>query len=534
MSRGRGAASVVASPVLVGAVTVLIVVVAVFLAYNANQGLPFVPTYNLSAELPNGSNLVPGNDVRVGGFRVGIVDSMRPKVVTVGHKRLSIAVVDMHLDKTVEPLARDSTLIVRARSALGLKYVEIDPGTSKQTYAPGSTIPLRFASLPVEFDDFLNTFDEPTRIANQQALTGYGDAFAGRGADLNEAIAAFNPFFDFLQPVMANLANPATTLDQFFRQIGETVRQVAPVAAENAQNFFNMATTFAALNRCPTCLQDTISKNPPTEQTAINSFRVQQPFLRDFTDLSRRLIPAAQVLPTALPPFNLALKIGTPVQRQSVTLSLNTRDLFNSLDVLAKDPNTLLALEDLRDTFGVTRPLISYVAPYQTVCNDTDYFFSGLSSHQSEQTSQGYIEKILFKSDSNSPQANKFGGFAFRPADIPANMNVHSNDPVEKSTALEAAHGVAYPPAVDAQGNANCQIGQYGYTQFPPPSPFKPRYKPANVTPTNNPVQLETELQNFQNTKGGGSHVVGPGQDEVYNELAGPTYTGVPNLKDVP
>jgi glycosyltransferase involved in cell wall biosynthesis len=67
--RGR-AGSVAASPTLVGAVTVLVVVVAVFLAYQANQGLPFVPTYKLSAELPNAETLVPGNDVRIGGARV--------------------------------------------------------------------------------------------------------------------------------------------------------------------------------------------------------------------------------------------------------------------------------------------------------------------------------------------------------------------------------------------------------------------------------------------------------------------------------
>ena len=74
MRRSGGATSIIASPVLVGAVTVLVTIVAVFLAYNANAGLPFVPTYDLNAEIPGGANLVPGNDVRVGGFRVGAVD----------------------------------------------------------------------------------------------------------------------------------------------------------------------------------------------------------------------------------------------------------------------------------------------------------------------------------------------------------------------------------------------------------------------------------------------------------------------------
>ncbi len=43
MSPRRGQAALTASPVLVGAVTVLVTIVAVFLSYNANSGLPFVP-----------------------------------------------------------------------------------------------------------------------------------------------------------------------------------------------------------------------------------------------------------------------------------------------------------------------------------------------------------------------------------------------------------------------------------------------------------------------------------------------------------
>ena len=71
--RGRAASSVFANPVLVGAVTVLVVIVAVFLSYNANNGLPFVPTTTLKVRFANGANLVKGNEVRSGGFRIGVV-----------------------------------------------------------------------------------------------------------------------------------------------------------------------------------------------------------------------------------------------------------------------------------------------------------------------------------------------------------------------------------------------------------------------------------------------------------------------------
>ena len=45
-------AAVAASPTMVGAITTLIVIVAVFLAYNANNGLPFVPVYRVSVDRP--------------------------------------------------------------------------------------------------------------------------------------------------------------------------------------------------------------------------------------------------------------------------------------------------------------------------------------------------------------------------------------------------------------------------------------------------------------------------------------------------
>src|SRR4051794_20765442 len=106
--RGSGGASIVASPVLVGAITTLIVTVSVFLAYSANKGLPFVPTYDLSATLPHASNLVKGNDIRVGGFRVGVIDRLGPPTKIVAGHRKSVATVHMKLDKKVEPLPIDT------------------------------------------------------------------------------------------------------------------------------------------------------------------------------------------------------------------------------------------------------------------------------------------------------------------------------------------------------------------------------------------------------------------------------------------
>ncbi|MDQ3934125.1 MAG: MlaD family protein [Actinomycetota bacterium] len=526
--RGRGAASIVASPVLIGAVTTLIVIVAVFLAYNANQGLPFVPTYNLRAEVTGGQNLVKGNEVRVGGFRVGVVDQIGTGTKMIDGQPRSIAVLRMKLDKKVEPLPKDTTVLVRPRSALGLKYVELTVGKSKENYLAGDTIPLAQSKVAVEFDDLLNTFDFETRQAAQDATAGFGDAFAGRGADVNTAIQSLAPFFRFLGPVMANLSDPETELDEFFKQIGRAAGEVAPVAEVQARLFTEMADTFEAIGRNPDALRATIEGGPPTLDVAISSFRAQRPFLADFADLSRRLRPSARVLPTALPRLNAAFRVGTPIVRRSVILNEETTKVLEAVEDLVQDPNTLVGLKDLTTLVRSAGPLFTYLSPFQTVCNYGTYWWNGLGSHISEGTPNGTAQRVLVKTD-NSESDNRQTDFGDRPDDLPANV-----DPTGAKNAagdnLMVHHGQPYTPAIDAQGNANCVTGNWGYLDRyigGPNGRSEGRYPPVNGSPDPGTGNFDT----WEGDHGGGSHVV------VENDspfLYGPTFTGRKHLKDVP
>src|SRR3954470_5152955 len=142
--------SIAASPLLVGAVTVLITVVAVFLSYNANQGLPFVPTYDVSVTVPDAAGLVRGNEVRVGGLRVGIVRTIQPVAGPNGHP---VGRLLLQLDRKIQPLRDDTTLIVRPRSPLGLKYLDVTRGKRDKPLAAFATLPLSQAKTPVELTD---------------------------------------------------------------------------------------------------------------------------------------------------------------------------------------------------------------------------------------------------------------------------------------------------------------------------------------------------------------------------------------------
>src|SRR3954468_18572805 len=511
--RGRGATSVVASPVLVGAVTVLVVTVSVFLAYNANRGLPFMPTYDLSLRLPSASNLVRGDEVRAGGFRVGVVDSIKPATQVVRGRVVPIAVANVKLDKAVESLPLDTGVIVRPRSSLGLKYIELTLGHSARVFRPGATVPLSRARLPVEFDDVLNTFDERTRAAGRVVTAGYGDALAGRGADLNAALEGLNPFFRFLTPVMRNLSDARTGLRSFLVNVGAVSAQLAPVARVQAELFGRMADVLGAVARCPTCLQDTIAKQAPTEDVAISSLRVQRPFLVDFADLSRRLEPAADALPAALPRLNSALAVGTDVLPSTVGLDVRTSQVFDAVLDLVREPSTGLALGDLRDALGVLKPFINFTAPFQTVCNYTTYFAAGLGEHQSEGVSNGTAERVLLKTDNNM-QDNRFSDvFSDRPADVPSDQDPRVVQAPDHQP-LEIFHGGPYFPAIDAQGNADCQNGQFGFLVGPLGTS---RYKAHRSLPGDDQTN-----RSWSRMYAGGSH--GVSVDDLPG-LAGPTFT---------
>ncbi len=243
----------------------------------------------------------------------------------------------------------------------------------------------------------LSTFAPRTRSDAQKALIGFGDSFAGRGNQINDTIRELRPFLVHLGPVMRNLSSPKSELRNLVPALAAAAAQVAPVAEVQAQLFGDLADTFAAINRDPRALQETIEETPPTLAAATASFRVQTPFLARFADVSRRLGPGAAELRRSLPLINDALSAGVPAFRRTPELGERLAQLLDALATLSENPNTLLSLRDLRRALQVSRPAIEHIAPYQTVCNYLVYFFNPLGTHLSETVPGGTQERIKAK-----------------------------------------------------------------------------------------------------------------------------------------
>jgi virulence factor Mce-like protein len=364
---------------MVGALTVMVVILAVFLAYNANSGLPFVPSYRVSAELPDAAQLVPGNEVRIGGVRVGQIEDVVPQANGDGNFS---ARLDLKLNAEVDPLPVDSTLMVRARSALGLKYLEITRGTSDEGYAAGSLIPESAAvPEPVEIDQVLSTFNAKTRAAMQENLVEFGNALAGRGPQLNAALGRLPAVLRYLEPVMRNLSSDSTGLARFIRGSAAAAAEVAPVAATQAEMFVNLDTTFTALaSVARPFIQETISETPPTFAVAEETLPVIRPFLDHSATLFAALEPGVQEITATAPTIADTLENGTPVLAASPRFNAQLAPTAQSLRQFNDDTDVRNGLGRLLQTTNILGPTMRFVAPAQTVCNYATLLFRNAAS----------------------------------------------------------------------------------------------------------------------------------------------------------
>jgi virulence factor Mce-like protein len=394
MRNRSGLQGVASSPILVGAVTVLVVIVAVFLAYNANNGLPFVSTYNLHAKVPNADALVKGNEVRIGGVRVGIVKSVIPVQEADG---AVAAELDLSLDKSAEPLPVDSTIMIRPKSALGLKYLQVIPGDSSRGFEAGETIPLSAARPePVDIDEFFDMFDEPTRKAIRQNQAGFGNALAGRGQSINEAFGSLRELVVHAQPALRTIVAPSSNFAGFWRALENLSATVAPVAEEQASMFVGLDRTFAAFARVSRpYIQETISKSPSTLDTANADLPVLRPFLHSSEQFFAALEPGTKALAEKSPVIAEALHAGVPALNASPVLNNQLPPTAQALVDFQESTGVFNGLDLLIDTNRLLKPSLRFIAPAQTTCNYVSLAFKNLANANSQGNQYGNWLNVL-------------------------------------------------------------------------------------------------------------------------------------------
>ncbi len=255
----------------------------------------------------------------------------------------------MKLETTIKPLPKDSTILIRPKSALGLKYVEITKGTSDEGYPDGATIPITAATpKQVEFDEVLSTFDEKTRGGAARQPAGVRRRASPAAARTStSALQDLNPL---LAEHRAGHAEPRRSADA--PGSSSSVRSGAPRRrsrrwpSSRRRLFVNLDTTFAALAKVARpYLQDSITSGVPATERRSPTSRSS----------ARSCATPPACSPTCAPghpgaahrgadPAPTRSRSAPARSRRSVALNARLKPTFKALQDFATDPLVALGV----------------------------------------------------------------------------------------------------------------------------------------------------------------------------------------------
>jgi virulence factor Mce-like protein len=183
--------------------------------------------YRVDAIFDNAGFIIPGQDVKIAGAKVG-------SVTAVSLTRDRRARVAMEIDPRFAPFRSDADCTIQPQSLIGEKYVQCAPGTprGRPLRARGDgvpTLPVERTHAPIDVDLVLAALREPAPERLSILVAELGGAVAGRGEDLSETIRRANPALQETERVLRILDGDRATLAAL---AGEAERIVSVLARE--------------------------------------------------------------------------------------------------------------------------------------------------------------------------------------------------------------------------------------------------------------------------------------------------------------
>ena len=387
MMRRPSQGGITGQPALLGAIAVLFCIVAIYVVYNANAGLPFVPKYEVRAVIDNAEHMGKTGDVRMAGVLVGKVGGRHLEVMPDGTTR---AVLDLALERWMEPLPAGSEIRMRAMSTLGSNYVEIVPGHSKAPLrGDPPTIHSDHAQPDISFADSLEAYDKRTRGRFGQWLGGAGDTMAGRGSDLNAVLAIAPQAMRHLDGAGRVLAAGDTQLGGFIDGFLRLSRAVQPVAAQQAAFVRGLDATFSPLAAARSDVAAATAAAPPLFDAGIRGLPEQARLVRETSRLFAALRPGIHAVSDASADIE-AVSTRSPRAFASLArLSPLLADSGRALSALSSEPIVVPSLATATATFDALAPTLAELRASQTVCNYPGIALRNVMSVLSEGTPNG-------------------------------------------------------------------------------------------------------------------------------------------------
>jgi len=277
---------------------------------------------------PSAKNVVRGQLVRAAGQKVGSVRSIEPA----DHGRA--VRLELAIEETAWPVPRGSKLALRWGGTVNYdnRYLALNRAPEGPPAIPdGGSLPARDFSVPVEFDDLLQTFTPKLRRDIRALLNRGGPAFARARRPLARALTTSPAAIREVRGVIRDLAASDTALDTLVRSTDSVVDSVHTADPGLGRLLAGAATTFDAVASEATAVQATLERAPRTLANARATLRRADPVLRDAGALVGRLAPGVRQLRRITTPLNsvlgTAIDVGPDARATLATARRATTDV---------------------------------------------------------------------------------------------------------------------------------------------------------------------------------------------------------------
>jgi phospholipid/cholesterol/gamma-HCH transport system substrate-binding protein len=354
---GRG--PLIARRLLVLAAIALAIVVVALLLFGSGS------SYTVHATLENASQLIVGDQVKVGGVPVGSIDDI--ELDAHGQARLTLSIDDHSL----VPLHQPSLVEVRSvgLASIAGRYITLTPGPNNGPKIPaGGEIRAQNSRSEVDLDEVLNSLDPKTLGDLRAAVRGLGQASGGKvPQEFNAAIHDLNPALSQTATTAAEIVRDQPTFERFLLESADTVGAVASRSSALERGVPAAGQTLSAIASQTAALDSSLRQLPPTLREANTTLVNLRSLLIDARPAVREARPVAPLL-------NEFLTRLQPVAQQATAVVPNLRALIDSpgqLDLLGV-LRTLPSLADIAEpalesgvkTTKLGLPIIDEIRPY--------------------------------------------------------------------------------------------------------------------------------------------------------------------------
>lgn len=345
---------------ITAAISTAVVALLVLLSLSIYRGVPWVNFKTIYATVPQTGNLITHDPVRIAGVRVGQVSGI--SVQPSGDAMLKLQI------SPGTKLPTDTTFELRANGLLGSRYVQLIPGSSGGELPNGTVLHGGVDSVTYGVPEALDVFNDQTRGALGNLVTGLGVGLLGRGSGLNQMIHEIAVESIPAQQLVAGMVGPGHL--QALVPSLETLMSPLDTAKDDLTAMLSpAATSFEPFVTQRSELQDTLDQ-APSALAAANAGLANGERLLDAADaLSAQ---ARDVLPTApagLKATTTLLATSHPALRETKALLATAGPTIPA--VLRITSALRPVLPRLSSTLGELIPISNWVAPYG--CNITNF-----------------------------------------------------------------------------------------------------------------------------------------------------------------